>query len=159
MADRSFWLFKTEPSTYSFETLLKEGTTNWNGVRNYQARNFLREVQVGDTVLIYHSGDDKSVVGEAKVRKAGYPDLDADGGDWVQIDLEKPKALNRKVPLAELKSEPRLKSLLLIRQSRLSCMPVTAAEFKTIGELAAQEPKPTVKKTVMKAVKKKSAKK
>ncbi len=132
----STWLLKTEPDTYSFAQLLKDRKTNWNDVRNYQARNFLREIKVGDRCLIYHSGDDKAVVGTAVVTKSAYPDPDPEvKGDWVQVDVKAEKPFATPVPLSTLKATAKLKGLLLIRQSRLSVMPVTEEEFKTIGAL------------------------
>jgi predicted RNA-binding protein with PUA-like domain len=136
-----YWLFKTEPSTYSFKQLEKDKKTNWNGVRNFQARNFLRQVAVGDLALIYHSGDDKSVVGVAQVLRAGYPDLDPEKpGDWVQIDLGYKESFLRPVSLKEIKATTGLKELPLIKQSRLSCMPVTAADFKLLSKLGHTRP-------------------
>jgi predicted RNA-binding protein with PUA-like domain len=127
------WLFKTEPETYSFAQLLKDGKTNWNGVRNFQARNFLMKAEKGDLALIYHSGDDKCVVGIAKVIKTAYPDPDPEkSGDWVQIDLAPVEKLNRSVTLKEIKATPALADILLIRQSRLSCMPVSQKHFETL---------------------------
>src|SRR4051812_22721886 len=111
----SFWLLKTEPSTYSFSQLLKEGKTSWNGVRNFQARNNLRLVKRGDIALIYHSGDDKSVVGVARVVREAYPDPDPrKKGDWVQVDLEAIEKLERPVPLTEIKRTQALKDLPLV---------------------------------------------
>lgn len=132
MARKAYWLLKTEPGTYSFEQLLKDGKTNWNDVRNYQARNYLRTISKGDLALIYHSGDDKSVVGVAEVIKEAYPDEDPAGGDWVQIDLRPKKPLKTKVSLSQIKSNPNLKTLPLIKQSRLSVMPITAEHFETL---------------------------
>lgn len=130
------WLFKTEPDTYSFETLIKDKKTAWNGVRNFQARNFLKECSKGEFALIYHSGKDKAVVGVARILKEAYPEPDPKKpGDWVQLDIGYALKLKKPVPLAQLKSTSSLKNLLLIKQSRLSCMPVQAAEFKTILEL------------------------
>ena len=131
-----FWLFKSEPETYSFDTLLKEKKTTWNGVRNFQARNFLRECKKGEFALIYHSGKEKAVVGITKIMKEGYPEHDPKKpGEWVQLDLSATLKLKEPVKLAQLKSTAALKHLLLIKQSRLSCMPVTEIEFKTILEL------------------------
>ena len=131
-----FWLFKSEPETYSFETLIKEKKTNWNGVRNFQARNFLRDCNKGDFALIYHSGKEKSVVGISKILKEGYPEPDPKKpGDWVQLDIGFAMKLSAPVSLSILKSTPSLKNLMLIKQSRLSCMPVTEKEFKIILEL------------------------
>jgi predicted RNA-binding protein with PUA-like domain len=135
MASR-YWLLKTEPETYSFERLLKDRKTNWNDVRNFQARNFLREIKKGDLAAIYHSGDAKSVVGIAECVREGYPDIDTDDGkEWVQIDLAPVKALPNAVPLSTIKSTAALKDLPLIRQSRLSVMPITKAHYDAILKL------------------------
>lgn len=130
------WLFKTEPETYSFDQLLKDRHTAWNGVRNYQARNFLKEVQIGDLVIIYHSGKSPAAVGIAQVTKTAYPDLDPKkAGEWVQVDLTPLHKLPTEVSLTQMKSDRNLKDLLLIKQSRLSCMPLQANEFKRIQKL------------------------
>lgn len=132
------WLFKTEPEIYSFDTLVREKKTNWDQVRNFQARNFLNQAQKGEYALIYHSMKEKAVVGIAKVLKTAYPDPDAEKkGDWVQLDVGFVMKLAEPVTLAQLKATPALKNLLLIKQSQLSCMPVTDAEFKTIVQLGA----------------------
>jgi predicted RNA-binding protein with PUA-like domain len=131
----SFWLLKTEPETYSFAQLIKDKKTNWNGVRNFQARNFLRAIATGDRALIYHSGDDKAVVGIAEVVRAAYKDPDPEGGDWVQVDLKPLQAFKTPVPLAQIKSTSALADMPLIRQSRLSVMPITAAHYKTLTKL------------------------
>ena len=134
-----YWLFKTEPGTYSFNQLLKDGKTNWNGVRNFQARNYLRGVAKGDLALIYHSGDDRCVVGIARVAKPGYPDPDSEKkGDWVQVDLVPVSALKRTVPLSEIKSTPELKDMPLIRHTRLSCMPISESHYKKLIKLGGQ---------------------
>ena len=131
----NYWLYKTEPETYSFDDLLRDKKTNWNGVRNFQARNNLKAARKGDQVLIYHSGDDKSVVGVAEVSTDPYPDPDpTKSGDWVQVDLKPIRKLNRPVTLSEIKADKSLKDLLLIRQSRLSVMPIKAQEFKTLSQ-------------------------
>jgi len=126
------WLCKSEPATYSFEQLLKDKKTHWDGVRNYQARNFLRQMKVGDLVLIYHSGDVKAVVGVAEVTRSAFPDLDADGGDWSQVDLKSIAPLKKPVALAEIKASKKLAAMPLIRHTRLSVMPVSALEFQSI---------------------------
>jgi predicted RNA-binding protein with PUA-like domain len=131
------WLMKTEPETYSFEQLLKDKKTNWNGVRNFQARNHLKNVKKGDLVLIYHSGDVRAVVGVAEVSRDGYPDPDPKkAGDWVQIDLIPEQKLKNPVTLSSIKSETSLKNMPLIKQSRLSVMPITAAEYAKILKMA-----------------------
>jgi predicted RNA-binding protein with PUA-like domain len=132
-----YWLMKTEPQVFSFERLLKEKKTNWDGVRNFQARNFLKQVKKGDLVLIYHSNDDRAVVGIAKCVREGYPDIEAeDGKEWVQVDLAPVEAYENPVPLSVIKSTPALKDMFLIRQSRLSVMPITPKEFEILGKLS-----------------------
>lgn len=133
-----YWLFKSEPETYSFAQLQKDKRTHWNGVRNFQARNFLRQVKKGDLAFIYHSGDDKAVVGIAECVKEAYPDVDPDGGDWVQIDVKAVEALKSPVTLATIKTTAALKDIPLIKQSRLSCMPITKAHFDTIRKLGSR---------------------
>lgn len=132
----AYWLLKTEPETYSFAQLEKDGQTNWNGVRNFQARNFLRKMARGDVALIYHSGDDKAVVGVAKVSAEAYPDKDDDGGDWVQVDIKPVKALKKAVPLATIKTTKALADMPLIKQSRLSVMPITEQHYETILKIS-----------------------
>jgi len=129
------WLVKSEPSAYSYDQFLKDKSTAWTGVRNYQARNFLREMKRGDIVLYYHSNENKEIVGSAKVSKEWYPDPTATDGDWVCIDLVPVKKLKRPVTLKQLKAEPGLENLLLIKQSRLSVMPLTDVEFEIITQL------------------------
>ena len=114
----AYWLLKKEPQTYSFSQLLKDKKTNWDHIRNYQARNFLRQIKKGDIALIYHSGDDKAVVGISKVIKEAYPDIDPEGGDWVQIDVAAERALVSPVPLKTIKATKALATLPLIKQSR-----------------------------------------
>jgi predicted RNA-binding protein with PUA-like domain len=133
---KNFWLVKQEPSTYSWSDFVAEGQTAWTGVRNYTARNNLRKMQPGDEVLFYHSGEDKAVVGIAKVRRAAYSDPTAKEGDWSAVDLASVRALKRPVNLHEIKSNSRLKQIPLICQSRLSVMPLNAAEFREILAMA-----------------------
>ena len=134
---KNFWLVKQEPSSYSWSDFLAEGQTAWTGVRNYAARNNLRKMRQGDEVLFYHSGEDKAVVGIAKVTQSPYPDPTAKEGDWSAVDLAPVKALRRPVTLREIKENRQLKNMPLIRQSRLSVMPVQADEFWTILKLGA----------------------
>ena len=133
----NFWLLKSEPETYSFQRLLKEKKTNWDQVRNFQARNALRAAKKGDLALIYHSGDERALVGVAEVIKEAYPDPDPEmPGDWVQIDLKAVEALARPISLKEIKAHPGLTDLPLIKQSRLSCMPITRKHFETLVQLS-----------------------
>ncbi len=136
---KNFWLVKSEPSSYSWSDFVEEGETNWTGVRNYAARNNLRKIREGDEVHFYHSGIEKAVVGIAKVTRAAYPDPTAREGDWSAVDLAPIKSLRRPVTLREIKDEPRLSKIQLVRQSRLSVMPLSSAEFQTIVLMATQK--------------------
>ncbi len=128
----SYWMVKQEPETYSWDDFVSDGVTDWTGVRNYQARNNLREMKAGEHVLFYHSGKDKAVVGMAEVVKGAYPDPTADDVQWVAVDLKPIKALKNPVPLAAIRYDKRLSELPLIRQSQLSVMPLTKDEFDII---------------------------
>ncbi len=130
-----YWLIKSEPDVYSFEQLVREGITRWDGVRNYQARNNLRAMRVGDLCLYYHSNIGLAVVGVARVCKEHYPDPTAADGDWSAVDVEPVCALERAVPLSEIKAHPELQQIGLVRNPRLSVMPLTKAEFDRILEL------------------------
>lgn len=126
----NYWMVKTEPNSYSWDDFLKKGEDVWDGVRNYQARNFLKDMQLGDPVLFYHSGKDKAVVGVAEVSKEAYPDPKDEA--WVAVSLKVKQALAQPVTLEAIKSEDRLSQMLMLRQSRLSVMAVTKAEFELI---------------------------
>jgi len=131
----SYWLLKTEPHVFSWENLkkLKKGDSEiWDGVRNFQARNFLREMKSGDLALIYHSGKDREVMGIAKVVKGAFPDPTAKEGDWSAVKVSALQELKKPVSLKEIKANEKLKGMLLVRQSRLSVMPVQSKEFETI---------------------------
>jgi predicted RNA-binding protein with PUA-like domain len=133
---KSFWLVKQEPSSYSWSDFVAEGQTSWTGVRNYAARNNLRKMRKGDDILFYHSGEDKAVVGIAKVTRTAYPDPTAKEGDWSTVDLAAVKPLLRAVTLREVKGNSRLKGIPLVRQSRLSVMPLTEPEFREIAKMS-----------------------
>jgi predicted RNA-binding protein with PUA-like domain len=135
---KSFWLVKQEPSSYSWSDLIGEGQTSWTGVRNYSARNNLRKMRKGDEVLFYHSGEEKAVVGIAKVLRTAYRDSTAKEGDWSTIDLAPIKPLRRPVTLREIKGNPRLKGIPLVRQSRLSVMPLAEPAFREIVNISAR---------------------
>ncbi len=130
-------MVKQEPETYSWNDFVGDGVTDWTGVRNYQARNNLREMKTGEGVLFYHSGKDKAVVGVAEVAKSAYPGPTADDVQWVAVDLKAVKALKNPVPLAAIRYDKRLSQLPLIRQSQLSVMPLTKDEFDVIVALGA----------------------
>lgn len=127
-----YWMVKQEPEAYSWDDLLADGRTDWTGVRNYQARNNLREMKTADRVLFYHSGKEKAVVGLAEVVKGAYPDPTVDDPQWVAVDIKPVKAFDTPVPLASIRYDSRLSGLPLIRQSQLSVMPLTRDEFEVI---------------------------
>ena len=129
------WLMKQEPEDYSWDDLVRDGKTQWTGVRNFQARNNLNQMAVGDKVFFYHSGKEKSVVGIAEVAKAVYPDPTSDDPSWVAVDIKPVKRLPRPATLADIKANKKLTDLLLVRQSRLSVMPLTKEEFETIVKM------------------------
>lgn len=130
------WLVKQEPEDYSFETFRKEKKTIWDGVRNFQARNNLRAMKKGDFVFYYHSGKAREIVGSATVTKEAFPDPTATEGDWSVVELKAGKPFPQAVPLATIKAEKKLKDIALVRQSRLSVMPITEAEKAAILKLA-----------------------
>jgi predicted RNA-binding protein with PUA-like domain len=132
------WLVKSEPIKYSWEKFNAEGHTFWDGVRNYQARNNMREMKKGDLVLWYHSNDGKEIVGIAKVTKEAYQDPTTDNANWVAVDLEPVEALKNPVTLVQIKADERLKDIGLVRQGRLSVMAVKREEFDRILELAGE---------------------
>ncbi len=131
----NYWLVKSEPAAYSWERFKKEGKTMWEGVRNYQARNNLKEMKKDDLVLFYHSVSDKEVVGIAKVVKEHYPDPTADDDRWVVVDLVPVKAFQNPVTLDQVKKDERLENVALVKQSRLSVMPLKREEFDAIVQL------------------------
>lgn len=130
-----YWLVKQEPKSYSWFDFVKEGQTEWDGVRNYQARNYLRAMSKGDLVLFYHSVVGKKIMGIAKVLRESYPDTTAQQGDWSCVDLKPLKALNNPVSLETIKKDPQLLDIPLLKQSRLSVMPLTACHFQRILKL------------------------
>lgn len=134
------WLVKSEPDTYSFDDLVREGRSRWDGVRNYQARNNLRTMQVGDLCLYYHSNIGLEVVGIARVAREHYPDPTAEKGDWSCVDLVPVRPLVRPVPLPEIKAHPDLQNIALVRNGRLSVMPLTETEFAVLLGLGQTEP-------------------
>lgn len=131
----NYWLVKSEPFKYSWEKFLEDKRTFWDGVRNYAARNHLRGMKKGDLVLWYHSNEGLAVVGIAKVAKEAYQDPTTEEEAWVAVDLVPHKSLKKPVTLAQIKADKMLKDIYLVRQGRLSVMPLKAAEFDRIVEL------------------------
>jgi predicted RNA-binding protein with PUA-like domain len=130
----AYWLMKSEPGSYSWGDLVRDGGTMWDGVRNNAARLHLRAMRPGDQAFFYHSMDERAVVGIMKITGSGQPD--GDDGSWVKVPVEPVKALKKPVTLAEIKAEPKLDKMELIRQSRLSVAPVRNEEWKLILEMA-----------------------
>jgi len=133
--EKSFWIVKQEPSKYSWKQFEKDGSTYWDGVRNYQARNNLKAMNKGDLVLFYHSVIGKEIVGIAKVIRQFYPDPTTDDDRWVVVDLKPIKPFKVPVSLDEIKGHKELTEIALIKQSRLSVMPVTKKEFQVLLKL------------------------
>ena len=134
---KNFWLVKQEPSDYSWSDFVADSGTSWTGVRNFAARNNLRHMSKGDEVLFYHSGEEKAVVGIAKVARTAYRDAPAKEGDWSAVDLVPIKPLPQPVTLPQIKAKRELKNIALVRQSRLSVMPLGAREFQMILKMGA----------------------
>jgi predicted RNA-binding protein with PUA-like domain len=133
---KNYWLVKTEPEAYSWSALVKDGRTAWTGVRNFAARLHLMAMKRSDLVFVYHSVSDKQVVGLAKVVAEAYPDPSAEEGDWVCVDLAPVRPLRHPVSLEAVKSDDVLKNIALVRQSRLSVMPLVAEEANRLLALA-----------------------
>ena len=129
------WLVKQEPDAYSWDQFMRDKGTSWTGVRNFQARNNLRAMKKGDEVFYYHSVTGKSVVGTARVVREAYGDPTAEDGDWSCVDLIPRQAFPTPVTLEEIKAEPALRDIALLRQSRLSVMPLTSAEAEVLCRL------------------------
>jgi predicted RNA-binding protein with PUA-like domain len=131
----NYWLVKQEPESYSFDDFIKEKKTDWTGVRNYQARNYLKEMSKGDEILYYHSGGEKAVVGFATVSKPAFADPTADDDGWVAVELKAGKKLKTPVGLSQVKAEPKLANILLVRNGRISVMPLNKSEFDLIVKM------------------------
>lgn len=132
----AYWLVKSEPSTYSWDKMVKDGTTFWSGVRNYQAANNMKAMKRGDKVFFYHSNEGKEIVGIVEVAKEYYPDHTDKDDKFGMVDFKAVKKLPKPVTLATMKTTPSLKTMALIRQPRLSVTPVTPGEWKAVNTLA-----------------------
>ena len=130
----NYWLVKTEPETYSWDTLVKEKKGVWDGVRNFQARSNMKGMKKGDLVFVYHTGEEKSIVGIARVAAEAYPE--PKDKDWVAVDLTPDKKLKKPVSLAQVKADKNLANMVLVRASRLSVQPVKPEEFDYIVKLS-----------------------
>ncbi len=128
----AYWLIKSEPDVWSWDDQVKKGTEHWNGVRNHQANNNMKAMKVGDKAFFYHSVDEKRIVGIVEVVREYYPDHTDATGRFGMVDIKAVKPMNRPVTLAEIKAEPRLEKLALVRQSRLSVTPIGDDEWRLI---------------------------
>lgn len=135
----AYWLVKSEPFKYSWDQLVKDKQTFWDGVRNYAARNNLRSMKKGDKVLFYHSNEGLEIVGIAQVAKEHYQDPTTDDTNWVVVDLKPFKKLKKSVPLSVIKADPRLTQMQIIRLGRLSVTGVTDEEWEIVMELAEEK--------------------
>lgn len=132
----NYWLMKSDSGTYPWSKLLAENRTMWDGVRNYQARNNMKDMKLGDVVLFYESGKDKKIVGECRVVKEFYSDPTTEDKQWVVVDIEAVRPLKNPVSLEVIKSDKILKDILLVKQQRLSVMPVSKEHYKRIIEIS-----------------------
>jgi len=128
----AYWLFKSEPGAWSWDDQVKKGTEHWNGVRNYQAANNMKAMKIGDLGFFYHSVDEKRIVGIVQVVKEYYPDHTDESGRFGMVDIKAVKPMKTPVTLAQIKAEPRLANLALVRQSRLSVTPIGDDEWTLI---------------------------
>ncbi len=132
---RGYWLMKSEPFKYSWDDLVRDGRTHWDGVRNYEARNNLAAMKVGDLAFYYHSNKGKEIVGIAEIVAPAYPDPTIDDDTWVVVDIEPRVPFEEPVSLATIKQDPALSEIQLVRRGRLSVVPITAAEFRYVAKL------------------------
>jgi predicted RNA-binding protein with PUA-like domain len=132
----SYWLLKSEPSSYSWDRLVKDGRTHWDGVRNYQAANNLKAMKRADRAFFYHSGENPAIVGVVEIVNEAYPDPSDKEGRFVMVDVRPLDAVKTPVALAAIKSEPKLAQMALVRQGRLSVVPVSAEEWRILSKMA-----------------------
>lgn len=136
----AYWLMKSEPDAYSWTRLQKEGRAHWDGVRNFQAASHLKTMKTGDEAFFYHSNEGREIVGIMQIVKEAYPDPSDSSGRFVMVDVEPLRPLKDPVSLSAIKAEPRLADLALIRQSRLSVMPVRPEEWRILCKMGGVRP-------------------
>ena len=136
----NYWLFKSEPGTWSWDDQVKKGVEHWNGVRNYQANNNMKAMKIGDRGFFYHSVDEKRIVGVVEVVKEHYPDHTDESGRFGMVDIEAIESVKTPVTLADINAEPKLAELALVRQSRLSVVPIGKDEWKLLCKMAGVKP-------------------
>ena len=154
---RSYWLMKSEPFKYSWDDLVKDGQTYWDGVRNYEARNNLAAMKQGDLALYYHSNEGKEVVGIAEIVGEGYPDPTADDPQWVVVDIVPIVPFTQPVTLKEIKADPKLPDIKLVTRGRLSVVPLTSQEFRHVAKRGKTKVPPLSESRANEGVKKKAA--
>ena len=132
----NFWIIKSDPESYGWSEMKRDGTTFWDGVRNYQARNNLNLMKRDDIALFYHSNTDKSIMGEVKIVKEAYQDPTIDDNRWVAVDVEFIREYSKKLSLSKMKTHPVLSNIYLVKHSRLSVMPISKEEYEIILDLA-----------------------
>ena len=135
----AYWLVKSEPGTWSWDDQVRDGTAEWDGVRNYQAANNLKAMKIGDRAFFYHSVNEKQIVGIVEVVKEYYPDPSDESGRFGMVDFKAVKPVTKPVSLAQIKAEPRLEGIALVRQSRLSVMPISADHWRLLCDLGETE--------------------
>ena len=135
----AYWLVKSEPGTWSWDDQVRDGTAEWDGVRNYQAANNLKAMKIGDRAFFYHSVNEKQIVGIVEVVKEYYPDPSDESGRFGMVDFKAVKPMTRPVTLAGIKAEPRLEGIALVRQSRLSVMPIEDDHWRLLCDLGETE--------------------
>ena len=135
----AYWLVKSEPGTWSWDDQVRDGTAEWDGVRNYQAANNLKAMKIGDRAFFYHSVNEKQIVGIVEVVKEYYPDPSDESGRFGMVDFKAVKPVAKPVSLAQIKAEPRLEGIALVRQSRLSVMPVSDDHWRLLCDLGETE--------------------
>ncbi|MCU0331118.1 MAG: EVE domain-containing protein [Candidatus Kapabacteria bacterium] len=128
----NYWLIKTEPDVYHWDTMVNDSVTFWDGIRNYQARNYMRDMRIGDIALFYHTGTERRAVGICTIVKEAYQDPTTNEEAWVAVDVQAKGPLKRPVSLDEIKAEPLLDGIALVRQGRLSVVPLSKEEYDTI---------------------------
>lgn len=139
-AEMAYWLVKSEPETWSWQDHVKKGVEAWDGVRNHQACKFMKEMKVGDLAFFYHSGKERAIVGIVEVVREAYPDPSDETGRFVMVDFKAGRSLSRAVTLKEIKENPRLQEMALVKQARLSVMPVAPEAWDIICEQGKGKP-------------------
>ena len=135
---KNYWLLKSEPETFSWDTLANMKKDHWDGVRNYQARNYMKSMKKGDLGFFYHSGKDKAIVGIVEITREAYPDPTVDDPAWVAVEVSAVRPLKNPVTLSTIKSASELSEMVLVKSSRLSVQPVTSEQFDYILKMAGE---------------------